>query len=111
METKSNNEDEEFEAEFQEIATKKVVKLKGFYTHMFFYIIGIIVYVLKQYFGAPFNFFPLHYLNGFVMGIWTTAFLISAIDLFASFKIFGEEWEQRKIKSILHKKTKTKKWE
>ncbi|CAA9202628.1 hypothetical protein FLA105534_04176 [Flavobacterium bizetiae] len=45
------------------------------------------------------------------MIIWTTAFLVSAVDLFDSFKIFGEEWEERKVKSILEKKEKTQKWE
>lgn len=40
------------------------------------------------------------------MCIWTTAFLVSAVDIFASFKIFGEEWEERKVKSLLEKKTK-----
>lgn len=109
METNFNNDLEELE--LHEIATKKVVKLKGFYTHMFIYIVGVVIYILKEYFGVPLNFFPLQYLNGFVMCIWTTAFLVSAIDLFASFKIFGQEWEERKLKSILGKKTKTQKWE
>ncbi|KQB39315.1 hypothetical protein RC62_996 [Flavobacterium aquidurense] len=45
------------------------------------------------------------------MVIWTSVFLASAIDLFASYKIFGEEWEERKMKSILDKKEKKQKWE
>lgn len=99
------------ELELHEIAAKKVVKLKGFYTRTFIYVIGIIIYILKEYFGVPLNFFLLKYINGFVMCIWTTAFLVSAVDIFASFKIFGEEWEERKVKSLLEKKTKTQKWE
>lgn len=50
-------------------------------------------------------------MNGFVIAIWTVAFLVSAVDIFASSKIFDEEWEERKLKSILHKKTKKQKWE
>ncbi|MEO7975836.1 2TM domain-containing protein [Flavobacterium sp.] len=99
------------EDELYKIASKKVVKLKAFYSHAFMYIIGVIVYILKEYFGAPFNFFPIQYINGFVMGIWTTVFLISAIDVFATHKIFGDEWEERKVKSILEKKTEKQKWE
>lgn len=111
METKLDIDQKELELQLQEMATKKIVKLKAFYTHMFIYIVGLIIYILKEYFGVPLSFFPLRYINGFVMCIWTTAFLVSAVDLFASFKLFGQEWEQRKLKSILEKKTKTQKWE
>lgn len=109
METNFNREQEDFE--LQKIASKKVVKLKAFYTHVIFYVAGLILYILKDYFGLPLNIFPVQYLNGFVMCIWTTAFVVSAIDIFASFKIFGEEWEERKMKSILEKKEKKQKWE
>ena len=44
------------------------------------------------------------------MVIWTSIFLFAAIDLFTSLKIFGEKWEERKLKSILYKKYKTQKW-
>ncbi|WP_166922085.1 2TM domain-containing protein [Flavobacterium poyangense] len=109
MESDFKNSTEEFE--LQKMASKKVVKLKAFYMHVFFYIIGILVFVSKDYLGAPLNFFPLKHINLFVMGIWTVFLAVSAIDLFASYKIFGEEWEERKVKSILEKKTKTQKWE
>ena len=109
MENHLNNDQEEFE--LQKMANKKVVKLKAFYSHMFVYVIGVIFFILKEYFGVPFNFFPLKHINLFVMGVWTVFFVVSAIDVFASFKIFGEQWEERKIKSILEKKTKKQKWE
>jgi len=107
----SNFNNDQQEDELHQLASKKVMKLKAFYSHAFMYVIGVIVYVLKEYFGAPFNFFPIQHINGFVMGIWTTVFLVSAIDLFATHKIFGDEWEERKVKSILEKKTKKQKWE
>ncbi len=109
METNCNNDREKFE--FQEIFSKKMFKLKSFYVHAFIYIIGLLIYVLKDYYGVPFNFFPIRYINSVVMVIWTSVFLVSAIDLFASYKIFDEEWEERKMKSLLNKKTKTQKWE
>ncbi|MNL51151.1 hypothetical protein D3C87_1742270 [compost metagenome] len=109
METNCNYNREKFE--LQEIFSKKIIKLKSFYIHAFIYAIGLIVYVLKEYYGVSLNFFPIRYLNSVVMVIWTTVFLVSAIDLFASYKIFDEEWEERKMKSLLNKKTKTQKWE
>jgi hypothetical protein len=95
-------------SELEKLATKKVLKLKAFYTHTFIYSIGIIFFIAKEYFGVPFNFLPLKYINGFVMCIWTTAYLFSAIEIFVSYAIFGEEWEQRKLKSILKKNRKYK---
>lgn len=109
MKEKFNNNLEE--DELQQIATKKVAKLKSFYSHAFIYVIGVVVYILKEYFGAPFNFFPIKHINGFVMCIWTTVFLVSAVEMFAYNKIFGEEWEKRKLKSLLEKKTEKQKWE
>jgi hypothetical protein len=109
METNCDNAREKIE--FREIFSKKIVKLRSFYMHTFIYAIGLTVYVLKEYYGVSVNFFPIRYLNSVVMIIWTSVFLVSAIDLFASYKIFGEEWEQRKMKSLLNKKTKTQKWE
>jgi high-affinity Fe2+/Pb2+ permease len=109
MEMNCNNDREKFE--LGAIFSKKIIKLRSFYIHAFIYAIGLIVYVLKEYYGVPLNFFPIRYLNSVVMVIWTTVFLVSAIDLFASYKIFDDEWEERKMKSLLNKKTKTQKWE
>lgn len=108
METDYDNQEKK---EMQDLYSKKVAKLKSFYEHAFVYGIGLIVFVLKEFFGAPFNFFPIQYLNSTVMGFWTIVFLISAIDVFASYKIFGKDWEERKMKSILERKVKKQKWE
>jgi uncharacterized protein YacL len=109
---KANFNIDEEEDELHKMARKKIEKLKAFYSHAFIYVIGVIIFVLKEYFGFPLNFFPIQYINEFVMCIWTTVFIISAIDIFASHKIFGEEWEARKVRSIMiEKKTKKQKWE
>ena len=105
----SNQEKEQLELEKR--ARKKVIKLKSFYTHTLLYVIGLIIFFLKEYAGIGFNFFPLRYINCFVMAVWTIAFLVLAVDIFASYKIFGEQWEERKVKSILEKKVKNQKWE
>lgn len=112
METNCNKEFGKFE--FEEIFSKKIVKLRSFYLHAFIYAIGLIAFTLKEYYGFPVNFFPFQYLNSVVMVIWSSVFLVTIIDLFASYKIYGEEWEERKIKSILERKIKKEekqKWE
>ena len=112
MKTNCNEEFRKFE--FQEIFSKKIVRLRSFYVHAFIYAIGLIAFILKEYYGFPLHFFPFKYLNNVVMIIWSSVFLVSAIDLFASFKIFDEEWEKRKMKRILEKNQKKEekhKWE
>ena len=108
METNSDIDRQKFD--FQ-IASKKVIKLKSFYVHTFIYITGLIIFILKDYYGFPLNFFPFQYLNYIVMLIWSCVFIISAVDIFAYYKIFGEEWEQNKVKNILDKRKEKQKWE
>jgi len=109
METNLDNNQEE--TILKELATKKVIQLKSFYKHLFVYTIAMILFVLKEYTSLPLNFFPIRYLNWVVVIIWSAVIVGSAIDLFASYKIFGREWEERKLKSILEKKYKKQKWE
>lgn len=109
METNCNNDRGKFE--FQKIFSKKSVRFRSLYIHAFIYTIGLTIYILKECYGVSLNFFLLQYLNSVVMVIWTSVFLVSVIDLFASYKIFDEEWEEQKMKSLLDKKVKKQKWE
>lgn len=109
METNFNTDNEE--QELQQLASKKVLKLKSFYKHTFVYIIALTLYLLKEYTELPLHGFPIYWLNDVVMIIWTAVYIGSAIDVFASFRIFGDEWEARKVKSILEKRKKQQKWE
>ncbi|KAF2509340.1 2TM domain-containing protein [Flavobacterium zhairuonense] len=109
METNCNNDRGKFE--FEKIFNKKSVQFRSLYVHAFIYTIGLTIYLLKECYGISFNFFPLQYLNSVVMVIWTSVFLVSVIDLFASYKIFDDEWEEQKMKSLLDKKVKKQKWE
>ena len=109
METNFKNNEEQ--KELLELASKKVLKLKSFYKHTFLYFIGLTLYLLKEYTELPLHFFPVQFLNGIVMIIWSAVYVGSAIDVFVTFMIFGQEWEERKLKSILEKKNKTQKWE
>lgn len=109
METDLNNDQEE--TILKDLATKKVIQLKYFYKHLFIYVIVMVLFLLKEYTDLPLQFFPIRYLNWVVMIIWSAVVAGSAIDLFASYKIFGHEWEERKLRSILEKKYKKQKWE
>ncbi len=109
METNLSNNHEE--VILQELASKKVNQLKSFYKHLFLYTIALILFLLKEYTNLPLQFFPIKYINWVIVIIWTAVIVGSAIDLFASYKIFGHEWEERKLRSILEKKYKKQKWE
>lgn len=93
-----------------DVTKNKVMKLKGFYIHLFIYLIGTVVFVLKQYFDVPFHFFPLKQVNSFAMAIWSIVFSITAIDILITFQFFGKKWEERKIKTIMEKRIKTQIW-
>lgn len=108
MENLNNDQEEVI---LQELASKKVIQLKSFYKHLFFYTIVLIVFLLKEYTNLQLQFFPIKYINWVIVIIWTAVIVGSAIDLFASYKIFGQEWEERKLRSILEKKYKKQKWE
>ena len=109
METNCYNDKEKME--FRQIFSKKIIKLKSFYIHAFIYAIALIAFLLKEYYGVYLDFFPFTYLNYVIMIIWTSVFLVSAIDLFVSYKIFDEESEERKLNNILNKRIKKQKWE
>lgn len=109
METNWSNKQEQ--TVLKELASEKVKQLKYFYYHLLAYVIVMTMFLLKEYTNLPLQFFPIKYLNWVVMIIWSAVIIGSAIDLFASYKIFGQQWEERKLKSILEKKYKKQKWE
>lgn len=109
MEPKFDNDMQE--SELQQMASRKVVKLKSFYKQLFFYAVGLTIFLLKEYTELPLNVFPIKFLNNIVMILWSAVVIGSAIDVFTSFKIFDDEWEARKVKSILDKRNRKQKWE
>lgn len=109
METNLNSEQEQII--LRELASKKVIQLKSFYRHLFVYVIVMTLFLLKEYTNLPVNFIPVRYLNWVIMIIWSAVIAGSAIDLFASYAIFGRQWEERKLRSLLEKKYKKQKWE
>lgn len=99
------------EKELLELAKKKVKKRKDFYIHLFIYAIGITFWFLKEYTDLPVNFFPIRYINCFVMGIWTVVIVFQAIDFFISEIIFGKRWEDKKVKDLLEDQSEKQTWE
>ena len=96
----------------EQIVKERVHKLKQFYTHLFIYVIGVAVYVAKTYFDVPLNFWPIRFINEFVMGVWTFFLVMQAMQLYLTQKVFGNQWEQKRIQKIMEKeKTKQQKWE
>lgn len=95
-----------------ELARLRVQKIKKYYIHLFIYALGILVYLLKTYLDAPLNFFPLKYLNSFVMWCWTFFIVVQTLQILFAEKLFGTSWEQRKINEILEKQNQSKnRWE
>ncbi len=92
-----------------ELARIRVQKIKKYYIHLFIYSFVIVVYLLKTYLGAPLNFFPLKYLNGFIIWCWTFYIVIQTLQILFAEKLFGGNWEQRKINEILEKENQSKK--
>lgn len=108
MKTHSNNlSTEEIDIE---LARYRVHKIKRFYTHLFIYVIGLIIFIAKTYFGAPFNFWPIQHINCFFMWVWTFIIAVQGLRLFFREKVFGTSWEQRKIQELINK-DKQNKWE
>lgn len=94
-----------------EIAKRRVNKIKKFYIALFIYAIGVGFYISKEYFGIHYNFFPLKFINYFVIILWTTLIVAKGIRLFISESILGTSWEQQKINEIMNKDNQqTQKW-
>lgn len=93
-----------------EMARKRVHKISQFYTHLFIYTIGVIIYFAKTYCGAPFNFWPIGHINETFMWVWTFIIAVQGLRLFFREKVFDSNWEHKKMQEFL-KKDKQNKWE
>ena len=91
---------------------ERVHKMSRFYTHLFVYAIGLVIYLAKTYFGAPLNFIPFRYINCTFMYVWTFILVVQGLRLLVREKILDTRWEQKKINEIMEKEKKnnTNKW-
>lgn len=83
------------------LVKERVQRIRKFFTHGLFFIMAVIIYVAKTYFGAPFNFFPFLYLTETVMWCWTFVIGLQGIKLVIIENIFGTHWEKRQIQKVM----------
>jgi hypothetical protein len=91
-----------------QMAKDRVRQLKGFYCHLFVFVIGVVVYISKTYFGAPLNFPPISYMNLAFMVIWTLIITIDGLRLLVKEKLSDSPWEKRKINQIIEQEKASK---
>jgi hypothetical protein len=92
----------------EQMAKERVRQLKGFYWHLFVFVIGVVVYISKTYFGTPLNFPPISYVNFTFMAIWTFIITVDGLRLFVKEKLSGTSWEKRKINQIIEQEKASK---
>jgi hypothetical protein len=84
---------DDMEKDLHESAKKRVKEIKDFYIHLLIYSVGMLVYILKESFGLPFNFPPISYINCSFIAIWTFALIVQALHVFMSEVVLGEKWK------------------
>jgi hypothetical protein len=97
------------EAKYYE-AAKRVKKLKGFYTHAAVYVlINIMIVIINiQELDPGESYFQYH--NFFTAFFWGLGLLAHGLSLFLPGMLFGDNWEEKKIKEFMEK-DKPGKWE
>jgi L-lactate permease len=93
-----------------ELAKARIKKRKEFYIQFILFMLITVIYVLKTYFGVPFNFFPFRYLNGFVMGFTGIYIVVNGIYFISTEFILGKSWEEKQIKRMIEKNNEKQIW-
>lgn len=103
-----NNSSNEYKKERTYLrAQKRVKELKGFYWHVFWYvIINIFVFIIIAL-NTEGNFW--HFGNYSTPLFWGIGLGFHAFGVFGKNLIFGKEWEERKINEYMDKNKK--RWE
>jgi hypothetical protein len=93
-----------------EMASKRVKKIKSFYTHFLVYILVNLFIVVVNFRDLKIgeSYFQWHnFTTAFFWGIGVVA---HAFSVFAPNFILGDQWEEKKIKEFMDKE-KNEKWE
>lgn len=90
-------------------ASKKVKKIKGFYSHLLVYIVVniIIIVVNIQNLSPSESYFQ--YKNFFTAFFWGIGLVAHGFSVFVPQWFLGKNWEERKIKDLMEKDKK--RWE
>ena len=97
------------ENSLEEIAMYRVRQIKRFYTHLGIYTIGVVIFIMKEYFNTSFNFPLVDYINWFSMSCWTFIIAVKGIKLFVKEVVLDKQWENRKINEILESEANNQK--
>ncbi|MGE4346272.1 MAG: 2TM domain-containing protein [Flavobacteriaceae bacterium] len=95
-----------------EIASKKVKKLKGFYSHLIIYIVinTIILIANYQFWNKSGNFFSWNNLS--TAFFWGIGLVAHGFSVFGANIFLGKDWEEKKIKELMNKdKKRNQNWE
>ena len=89
-------------------AQKKVEEIKGFYSHLFFYIITISVLIFINLKYTPQYLWFIYTLIGWGIGV-----IGHALGVFGNNFMFSKDWEEKKIKALMEEENNksTQNWE
>ncbi len=82
-------------------AKEKVAELKGFYSHLFAYIIFNTLLAIVNFMTSPGV-----YWFWWVSFFWGVGLLMHAWHVFGHDRLMGDEWEERKIREYMEKEKK-----
>ena len=96
-------EDNYFEEERYLKAQKRVKQIKGFYWHLFWYLVVNTFILVMAYNNSdsPEAFFTFGYFSTAIF--WGIGLLAHGMSIFGKNIIFSKNWEDRKIKEIMDK--------
>ncbi|WP_269227610.1 2TM domain-containing protein [Flavobacterium eburneipallidum] len=89
-------------------AQKKVKSIKGFYSHLFFYLVINAIITIQIYLRTGSGFWDWE--NFYTPLFWGIGLLAHGLSVFGQNLFFGQNWEERKIREFMNKE-KNKKWE
>ena len=97
------------EKTLEEIAINRVRRIKRFYIHLGIYMIGVVVFIMKEYYNTSFNLPLIHYINWFFMSCWTFILAVKGLKLFVKEVVLDKQWENRKMNEILESEANNQK--
>lgn len=90
------------------LAQKKVKSIKGFYSHLFFYVVINAIIIVQIYLKTGSGFW--HLKNFYTPVFWGIGLLAHGLSVFGQNLFFGQNWEEKKIQEFMNK-DKNQKWE
>lgn len=98
---------EKYKSDYEryEEAKKQVKEIKGFYVHLFIFIVVLIFLIFINL-----KYTPEYLWFIWTLGGWGIGLLFHGLGAFKVMPFFGKDWEEDKIKELMEK-DKKQKWE